>query len=147
MQSKSDTRRRHSAQLKAKVLAACDEPGASISGVALAHSLNANLVHKWRAGRGLKRSGIAVGAPPASEVARRPMQAAANLEFVAMQMPARPKTEGRAAASHGHTAPGADPLIHVELRRGPLHLSVHWQASAGGDCSAWLRELTADLLK
>ena len=39
-------RRRHSAQFKREVLAACDEPGASIAGVALAFSLNANLVRK-----------------------------------------------------------------------------------------------------
>jgi transposase len=60
MHPKSGPRRRHSDELKAKVLAACDEPGASISGVALAHGLNANLVRKWRCGRGVKRAGVAV---------------------------------------------------------------------------------------
>ena len=39
----SGPRRRHSAELKTKVLAACAEPGASISEVALAHGLNANV--------------------------------------------------------------------------------------------------------
>ena len=58
MHPNSGPRRRHSAELKAKVLAACAEPGASISGVALAHSLNANLVRKWLVGRGLKRTAI-----------------------------------------------------------------------------------------
>lgn len=48
MQSKYASRRRHSAELKDKVLAACAEPGASVAAVALAHDLNANLVHKWR---------------------------------------------------------------------------------------------------
>jgi transposase len=137
MHSKSDPRRRHSAQLKAKVLAACDEPGASISGVAQAHGLNANLVHKWRTGRGLKRSGITAGAPPL----------AAKPEFVAIEMAAPPKTAGRAAGGHGNGSPSADPFIHVELRRGPLHLSVRWPASAGEDCTAWLRDLTTGLLK
>ena len=42
MYSRSAPRRRHDAEFKAKVLADCDEPGASISGVALAHGLNAN---------------------------------------------------------------------------------------------------------
>lgn len=50
MYSRSAPRRRHGAEFKAKVLAACDEPGASISGVALAHGLNTNLVRQWRAG-------------------------------------------------------------------------------------------------
>ena len=47
MHPKSGPRRRHSDELKAKVVAACDEPGMSISGVALAHGLNTNLVRKW----------------------------------------------------------------------------------------------------
>ena len=41
-------RRRHSEELKAQVLAECARPGASVAAVALAHSLNANVVHKWR---------------------------------------------------------------------------------------------------
>ena len=56
MHPNSGPRRRHSDEIKAKVLAACDEPGASISGVALAHGLNTNLVRKWRSGRGVKRA-------------------------------------------------------------------------------------------
>ncbi len=35
-------RRRHSEQLKAQVLAACAEPGASVSAVALSFGLDAN---------------------------------------------------------------------------------------------------------
>ena len=45
-------RRRHADELKARVLAACAEPGASVAAVAQAHELNANLVHKWRRGCG-----------------------------------------------------------------------------------------------
>ncbi|MRD48923.1 IS66-like element accessory protein TnpA [Caenimonas koreensis] len=41
-------RRRHSQELKAQVLAQCAQPGASVAAVALAHGLNANVVHKWR---------------------------------------------------------------------------------------------------
>jgi transposase len=41
-------RRRHSAALKAQVLAECSKPEASIARIAMAHGLNANLVHKWR---------------------------------------------------------------------------------------------------
>ena len=37
------TRRRHSAELKARVLDACAEPGASVARIALEHGLNANL--------------------------------------------------------------------------------------------------------
>lgn len=41
-------RRRFSKAFKARIVTACDEPGASVAGVALANSLNANLVHRWR---------------------------------------------------------------------------------------------------
>ena len=41
-------RRRYSKAFKARILDACEQPGASIAGVALANDLNANLVHKWR---------------------------------------------------------------------------------------------------
>ena len=47
-QAKPRTRRRHDEELKRQVLAQCREPGASVAKVAMAHGLNANLVHKWR---------------------------------------------------------------------------------------------------
>jgi hypothetical protein len=40
-----------------------------------------------------------------------------------------------------------DPLIHIELRRGPLHLNVRWPTAAADDCRAWLSELCSGLLK
>jgi transposase len=144
MHPKSGPRRRHSDELKAKVLAACDEPGASISGVALAHGLNANLVRKWRCGRGVKRAGVAVTTPTASK-APPPLGAAA--QFIAIEMSAPTKTTVRTAAQATGAAPIAEPLIQIELRRGPLHLNVRWPASAADDCTAWLRELSSSLLK
>ncbi|MFA0814003.1 IS66-like element accessory protein TnpA [Microbulbifer epialgicus] len=41
-------RRRHSPELKAKILTECQEPGISVASVALRHGINANLIHKWR---------------------------------------------------------------------------------------------------
>jgi transposase len=50
--TKEDTnrrsRRRHDEALKRLVLSECAAPGASVAKVAMAHGLNANLVHKWR---------------------------------------------------------------------------------------------------
>ncbi len=43
-----DRRRRYPPAFKEQVLAECNEPGASVAGVAIRHGLNANLVHKWR---------------------------------------------------------------------------------------------------
>ena len=143
MNPNSGPRRRHSDELKAKVLAACDEPGASISGIALAHGLNTNLVRKWRSGRGVKRAGMAV--TPAASTA--PAALGTTAEFVAIEMPARPKPAARAAAEPNVAAPIGDPLIQIELRRGPLHLNVRWPTAAAGDCRAWLSELSSGLLK
>lgn len=40
-------RRTYPKALKAQIVAECSQVGASIAGVALAHGVNANLVHKW----------------------------------------------------------------------------------------------------
>ena len=46
--SSSSSRRLHSAQFKARVLAACNQPSACVREVADAHGVHMNLVRKWR---------------------------------------------------------------------------------------------------
>ena len=117
-------RRRHSEQFKAQVLAACAEPGASISAVALSFGVNANLVHQWRRGRGFKAiqavapAGVSKPAP----------------EFVALSLPPPPKARSAAASAPTEA-------IRVELKCGALGVNVIWPISAAADCAAWLREL------
>ena len=41
-------RRRYSQEMKARVLAECEVPGASVAKVAMSHGINANVVHGWR---------------------------------------------------------------------------------------------------
>lgn len=48
MELKTAARRRHVAELKARVLSECERPGASVAAIALVHGLNTNLAHKWR---------------------------------------------------------------------------------------------------
>lgn len=55
-------RRRFSKAFKARIIAACDQSGASVAGVALANGLNANLVHRWR--RLAKDKTVAVSKQP-----------------------------------------------------------------------------------
>ena len=120
MQIKSAPRRRHAAELKARVLAACDEPGVSVAAVARAYELNANLVHKWR--RGV--------APPARPPARPPASSSAGHvagEFIALALP---RCEAASAAP-------AD--IRIELRRGATSVAVSWPLAAADQCAAWLR--------
>jgi len=40
-------RRSHSPEFKARIVAACRDPGVSVAGVALDHGLNDNLVRRW----------------------------------------------------------------------------------------------------
>ena len=45
---KKRIRREHSRALKEQILAECAAPGASVAKVAMAHGINANIVHTWR---------------------------------------------------------------------------------------------------
>jgi transposase len=117
MHSEQAPRRRHGAELKAQVLAECEEPGASIAAVAQSHGLNANLVHKWRRAQ---RRALAVTATQASDDTAS--------TFVALQLPPQP------------AAVSVPPDIRIELRRGATTVNVAWPGQAAGECAAWLRE-------
>jgi transposase-like protein len=167
MQPKSVPRRRHDAQLKAKVLAACKAPGASVSAVALSHGLNANLVRKWLHGRGLKRAAIeapglaealvmaaSTARPTASRSARvAPALLSAGASFVPIELgrsaPAGHAVNAVNAGQAGAATPAAcsPGTIDIEVHRGAGRMAIRWPTSAVGDCAAWLRELTAGLLK
>lgn len=127
MHPKSSSRRVHSAEFKARILSECRQPGASVSAVALAHGLNTNVVHKWLAGRGLKRMGAA--APAARGTAPA-------LQFVPVELP---PSESVVAAPAGQTD------VRIELQRGGLHVKLQCVASAGALYAAQLRAL-ADAL-
>jgi transposase-like protein len=43
------TRRTHPLEFKRSAVKASNQPGASIAGVAMAHGINANQLHKWAA--------------------------------------------------------------------------------------------------
>jgi transposase len=92
---------------------ACQQPEASVAGVALAHGLNANLVRRW-----LQHEHKAPGA--LSTVG------ASSGAFVEVPMP-------RAMESTSEP-------IRLELRRGASIVSLQWPVSAAGECGAWLRE-------
>lgn len=106
------SRRRHAAELKKQVLAACAEPGASVAQVALTHGLNANLVHKWRRTLDTSSADAKHGARQA--------------EFVPVALAAAPAQAGD---------------IQLELRRGAIAVNVTWPLNASSQCAAWLREI------
>jgi transposase len=108
------TRRLHAPELKRQVVTACQQPGTSISGVALAHGLNANLVRRW-----LKQE----ESPKHGALTVKGQDSGA---FVAVPM-----------AGIQTSAP--EP-IRLELRRGASTVSLQWPASGAAECGAWLRE-------
>ena len=113
-------RRRHSSEFKAAVIQECMRPGVSIAAVALAHSLNANMLRKWviHAENALPPKPKVM---PAQSVQDIPMP---GPTFVPLALPA-PAVEGD---------------IRIELQRGDTTLTLVWPVSAARDCAAWLRD-------
>ena len=110
-------RRFHSPQLKAQVTQECRRSGASVAGVALAHGLNANIVHRWL--RESARQALA-GPVPA---------------FVAVRL-----DEPAPVAPAPACPPTSEPDIRVEVRRANASIVVKWPLAGGASCAAWLSE-------
>jgi transposase len=108
------TRRRHSPELKTKILAECAEPGASVAKIAMAHGINANIVHSWR-----KRDRKAVVATGNAVTGFMPV---AVETLVAQDV-------------------GEDGHVSIELHRAGLLVKLTWPLSAADQLSAWTREL------
>ena len=108
--------RKHSAELRAKVLQACSQPGASVATIARLNGLNANVVHRWR----VDERNAAVPA----------MQEAPS-GFLAVNL--IPETR---------TAPDSLPLpdIRVEVTRANTCIVVKWPLQDSAACAVWLRE-------
>lgn len=111
--AKTGRKRTHCAVLKAGVLAAGAEPGASVGAISLAHGLNTNLVHKWR--RQAARAMTAVVRKPADTV-----PVTRGSEFVALPLPP------------------AMAEIRVEIHRGTTAVELRWPRSVAGECASWL---------
>jgi transposase len=115
-------RRRHSPELKTAVIEECRRPGASVAAIALAHELNANLVHHW-----LRKA--AAGAQAAVDI---------KSGFIEVRAAAAPVSLPPAPAM---TPTPALRDIRIELRRGATTISVAWPAEVAEQCGAWLGEL------
>jgi transposase len=122
--SNRSNRRSHSAEFKAQVLGECQQPGASVAAVAVAHGLNPNVVRKWLSGQNVKRMSATMPAP-----ARR----VPPVQFVAVELA---KPEHPLA-----TQPAAQPDIRIELERGGLKLKLQCAANAGPAYAVLLRAL------
>ena len=116
-------RRKHSAEFKAKVVAACRKPGVSMAAVALANGLNANLLRRWVVADEQAQPAKPIDTTVASP-APLPIE---NRAFIPLQM--------------ARSAVTTTQEITIELRRGATTVKVGWPLLAAADCAAWLREL------
>lgn len=113
MHPNRSSRRVHSAEFKAQILAECRQPGASVSAMSIAHGLNTSVVHKWLIGCGLKRmddaSSVVMGTT------------APALQFVPVEL---------LRSEPGVAASAVQPDIRIELQRGGLNVKLQCAASA-----------------
>lgn len=105
-------RRRYSAAFKAQILAECEQPDASVAGVAIRHNLNPNMVQKWRL------------------AARRDAQDS----FVRLPAPA--------AEDCSRTSPREPATVRMEVPTPKGTLIVYWPVAELQQSVAWLRALT-----
>ena len=118
-------RRRHSAEYKAQVVAACLQPGISIAAVAMANQLNANLLRSWvNAYREQRMVGV-----PASINRDRSLESAN----------ARSPTLVPVTLQTTDTPPSG--TIQIEIRRQETVFQITWPASQATVCAQWLREV------
>jgi len=108
------TRREYSAELQTQVVQACCQPGASVASVAMAHCINANIVH-----RSLREPS-------------RTLAMAHAFVPISLTPPAAQPTDRvpNSAASD----------IRVEVRRGMSVITVNWPLDGAGTCAQWLRD-------
>ncbi|MCU5784968.1 transposase IS3/IS911 family protein [Alcanivorax balearicus MACL04] len=111
-------RRRHfSREFKAHIVAACQEPGVSVSRIALDNQLNANLVRRWI--REAEQAGQTITSPA----------------FMPLAVPVASSPPDRSCAKE------SDNRIRIEVPRSGGPVIVEWPAEQAHQCLALLREL------
>jgi transposase len=113
MTEATSRRRRHHKDSKAQELAERERAEIALASAAVAHGINANLVHKRRA--------------PAMK-----QQAAAGETDSAAFAPVPMPTTSMASVASG---------LRIEVRRGAMTAAVCWSMPAIAECAAWLREV------
>lgn len=95
-----------------------------MAAVAMAHGINANLLRRWVREAELK---------PGCEVVRAEVATGATAR--------EPKTVFVPVSLPPPAPPPHVPDIRIELRRGPMTVTVTWPSGAARDCAVWMREL------
>ncbi len=106
-------RRRYTAEFKARVVAACQQPDASVAGVARDHGLNTNLVHKW------------------IRTTQQP-QPSTSPSFIPITLPTPPDQKMNQSPADS---------IRIEIPRAGGNVVVSWPVAQADRCLLWLQEL------
>jgi transposase len=120
------THRRHTAEFKAQAIAACLCPGVSISAVALANRLNANMLRSWvKEHRGQQSGNLPanVSAPNYARAAKD--DAPPTFVPITLNVP-----ESSAVSD-----------IRIEICREQTVFQITWPTSQAIACAQWLREI------
>ncbi len=113
MRSSKRIRRTHTPEFKAKLVAECLQPGASLAAVALAHQINDNLLRAW-----VRNATDANKLPPP----KRPPEAAPRIVPVQLTAPMEPL-----------------PIVRIHIQHGNTQIHLEWPLASIGACSEWLR--------
>jgi transposase-like protein len=114
------TRRKHTPEFKAQVIAECLQPGTSVAAVALANQLNANYLRSLVKKHRKQHCGL-----PATLKVHSAPSPAATLVPVAVQT-AEPPSSGD---------------IQIEIRRQQTAFQITWPASQAEACAQWLGDV------
>ena len=155
------TRRVYSAHFKAELIAACQQPGASIAATAREHGMNANVLHRWlkehRLGQhqsacdtanavacdiaALRDDAVVqpvATAQPFGVPAHQP-HAGAVPAFIAMTL-GSPAMESHAAGAQAASS-AASTDIRIECCHHGTRVTVNWPVAAAAECSRALQGL------
>lgn len=114
------THRTYTREFKAELVAACQQPGVSIAGLASRHAMNANVLHRWLKEHEHSGCHPLIGpAPSGAPVATSPAPA-----FIPLKLP---------TVMHEPRLPE----LKVELRKGALSMIVTWPVSAAAEFAQW----------
>ncbi len=121
-------RREYSAEFKISVLEQSRRPGASLAGIALAHGINPNMVHRW-----IREERQRL------ELAELQRGAAA---FLPVQLPQVSVPQSNPVPL---VVPPIDPSevgqgIRIEIQRAGGKVIVTWPLQSASECGTWLRE-------
>ena len=132
------THRTYTPQFKAELVAACQQPGASIAALALQHGMNTNVLHRWLKEYGQGRHRLTTATDPLADPAQAPKRTPA---FVPLELNA--VAPSCAMTTPVQATPAAVPALatrRLDCQRQGVSRTVHGPRSAAPECAQMLRE-------